>query len=225
MVLINGLPAARMGNTTLDGSVLISGDPSVLIGGDLFSVPPFITIHGTVDFQAKVLRDLYLISTTPSGERLFASLAATGHTVDIQIGSKSIDQSANGLTKSIPCLSEGSVKNNEDPNDPRASNGTGIDSLVRYDPDRSTAGAPDWGKPPNYGSDANLFHELTHADGMAHGQMDSKLYPNAPSTLLPFAKGGERRAMGLSPYDDESKYPFSENSYRGDRGYMKAPFY
>jgi uncharacterized Zn-binding protein involved in type VI secretion len=224
MVLINGLPAARLGHTTLDGAILITGEASVLIGGETFSPPDFISIHGDAGFQAKVLKDLYLISCTPSGKKLFASLAATGHKVDIQLGTKEDNNSYRGLTTSVPPRLN-PPPGDDEPNDPRAYDGTGIDSLVKYNPDMDTQGYPEWGRPPNYSPDVTLFHELTHADGMAHGEMDRNWYPNPPSIIRPRAKGGERRAMGLSPYDDESKYPFSENSYRRDRGYMTSPVY
>src|SRR5262245_3068828 len=43
-VLVDGLPAARIGVKTLDGGVVLSGEPSVLIGGGAFELPAFIEI-------------------------------------------------------------------------------------------------------------------------------------------------------------------------------------
>lgn len=217
MVLINGLPAVRMGQKTLDGATLITGDPSVLIGGDTFSVPSFISIDGTVAFQAKVLRDLYLISSTPSGVKLLASLAASGHKVTI------CDAKTN-RTKTNPQLH--GVLGEE--NDPRANDRRGVDSRIEFNPDEAdTKYASDvaWAHPPNIPPDSQLFHEMVHADDMGHGRLDDTKCMNVDRRSLNTTSKGELRAVGVGPYADESQYPYSENTYRRERGYERRTFY
>jgi uncharacterized Zn-binding protein involved in type VI secretion len=227
MVLINGLPAGRVGSKTLDGGELTQGDASVLVGGSSFAMPSFFSIEGDQAFQAKVLEHLYIISQTPTGQRMFASLAATGHKVRIQFGTEADNTSNRGLTMTDPTLPP-AYPGGRPRNDPRSEDGTGIDSVVKYDPYRTDygiqSGAPPWSKPPNYTPEVTLVHELVHADDMAHGTADSSPCLNPGGTSY-HVQCGERRATGLSPYDDESKYPFSENTYRRDRGYAQPPVY
>ena len=217
MVLINGLPAARVGAQTLDGGQILDGDASVLIGGDTFSIPSFFSIEGDADYQAKVLRDLHTIASTPSGEKLFASLQAGGHKVRIQYGKKM-------ETFTDP---KNSDPNAADQTDPRAYDGTGIDAQIDYNPD--SPGIPydkesAWTHPPDYAPDTDLFHELVHADDMSRGRLDKSECPNVgPQKYFP-TRSSELRAEGLGPYDDESKYPYSENTYRRDRGFAQRTF-
>lgn len=227
MVLINGLPAGRVGAKTIDGGELVKGDTSVLIGGATFSIPAFLSIEGTPEFQAKVLQDLYTISCTPTGKKLFASLGATGHKVRIQLGTLDDRKSNHGRTITDPSLPP-AYPGGPPRNDPRSEDGTGIDSIVKYDPYRTDMGfgngGASWSKPPNYTPEVTLVHELVHADDLAHGTADSSPCLN-PGGSPSEVKCGERKATGLSPYDDESKYPFSENTYRRDRGYTQPASY
>jgi hypothetical protein len=58
--------------------------PTVLIGEPTFALPSNITLQGSPDFQSKTIRDLYLLSTTPSGKALIDRLGAAGKPVTIK---------------------------------------------------------------------------------------------------------------------------------------------
>jgi len=84
MVLIGGLPAARTGDRILDRGVIVGpGASQVLIGGPTFAVPWVITIVGDETYRSKVIRDLYFISTTRSGQEWFARLEKAGQKIII----------------------------------------------------------------------------------------------------------------------------------------------
>ncbi len=75
-VLINGLPAARLTDLTVHGGIITApGAPTVMIGDPAFALPPNIKVDGPPDFQNKTIRDLYKLSTLPSGQALLAQLA------------------------------------------------------------------------------------------------------------------------------------------------------
>jgi uncharacterized Zn-binding protein involved in type VI secretion len=223
-VLVNGLPMARVGDHTLEGGVIAFGELSVLAGGEAFSVPSFIAIEGHSDFQMKVLRDLHIISTTPTGRRLFASMASTGRRVRIVPWGPKAAEERSHMTMTDPQLVEPRLGNSRrDYNDPRASNGIGIDAKIEYNPDDWGAldgKGVEWRRSPNFSPDVSLVHEMVHADDIMHGTIDEGWcrnpggWPNTPC--------GERRARGLPPFDDTARFPNSENTYRDDRGYKRA---
>lgn len=225
MVLINGLPAARVGAKTLDGGELVQGDASVLIGGDSFAIPSFISIEGGAEYQAKVLRDLHKIASTPSGEKLLASLAAGGHKLRIH-DAEALDEHGKKIKTSTD--PENSDANATDPTDPRASDGTGVAAHIGYDPDKKCIPynkEATWAYPPNYSPDTELFHEMVHADDMSHGRFDKTPCWNTGRNQYDRTRECELRAVGAGSYADESEYPYSENTYRKDRGYENRDFY
>src|SRR5262249_28473761 len=82
-VLVHGLPAARLEDATSHGGVIVKGLPSVLIGGPAFTLPPNVKVDGGGEFLQKTLRDLYYLSTTPTGQEIFKQLADSGKPVTI----------------------------------------------------------------------------------------------------------------------------------------------
>jgi uncharacterized Zn-binding protein involved in type VI secretion len=82
-VLVQGLPASRMTDMTAHGGMIMVGLPTVVIGGPAFALPPNVTVVGPPLFQQKTLRDLFLLSTTPSGKALLDRLGATKKPVTI----------------------------------------------------------------------------------------------------------------------------------------------
>jgi hypothetical protein len=217
MVLINGLPAARVGVQTLDGGQIVDGDASVLFGGDSFSLPTCFTIErdkDDEDYQAQVLLDLYRVGSSPSGKRLFESIAASGHKVRFHPGSKVCSATSDPLHKGY-----GGVEGMDD----RATDGTGIDSSVSYNPSRANEASAKLLSPDGR-MDAGLYHELVHSDDITHGRLDRRQGPNPGGSWLS-AEHCERRAVGLPPYDNEQDYPYSENIYRRERGYPRRAAY
>jgi len=209
-VLVRGMPAARIGVKSLDGGVVIWGEPTVLIGSSTFALPSCITIVGDPGFQSKVLQDMVLIASTKSGKLLLAQIAdagAKGRKVTIcQTSGRSHTDTDPRLEKERQ-LPGGGVTYN----DPRSTDGTGTDAKIYYNP---AAG------------DATLFHETVHANDITHGTADEHVCDNpGGDTLTKTCLCGERKAVGLPPYDDPNKYPFSENKYREERGYLPAKHY
>ena len=83
-VLMGGLPAARLMDNTVHGGMVVVGMPTVLIGDPAFGLPPNFTVQGSPAFQAKVIRDLYYLSTLPSGQQLLSRLEASGQQIVIK---------------------------------------------------------------------------------------------------------------------------------------------
>lgn len=208
-LLIEGLPAARLLVKTVDGGAITSGEASVLVGGETFSLPSCISIEGNVEFQVKVLKDLYKISGTKSGQRLFADMQASGKKCTICPGPGPHTNSGS-VTHTDPILDNPrNSPSGKTWTDPRSTNGTGIDVKIYYNPQND---------------DSTLFHEGMHANDMMHGITNENPCPNPGAQkvhgdLDPIA-ACERKATGLPPYD---KQPYSQNTYNKERGY--PPFW
>src|SRR5215471_11217948 len=81
-VLTNGLPTIRLMDLTVHGGIITApGAPTVIIGDPAFSLPPTIKLDGPPDFENKTIRDLYQLSTTPSGADLIRQLGTAGQPV------------------------------------------------------------------------------------------------------------------------------------------------
>jgi uncharacterized Zn-binding protein involved in type VI secretion len=194
-VLIQGLPAARATDTTVHGGVLMPGLPTVLIGGPAFVLPPNIKIQGPPLFQQQTLRDMYLLSTTPSGKALIDRLGAAGETVTIvpNPGTNGFCSPANGLLARL---------------------GVPTGSTVQYNPNyRSNA----------YDSSGNLIaqppqvilgHELAHALANSEGTHQYGTDPSPPASE-PNIEEEEAQAIGTGSHTGRSP---SENSIRNDLG-------
>ena len=101
---------------------------------------------------------------------------------------------------------------------------------VGYDPNRTSLSGPpgspyntaDWAQPPNRPADVGLFHEMTHADDMMNGKLDNTNGTNTGPMAGTPIPNSELRAAALPPYDTA---PYSENTYRSDRGVAQRTFY
>jgi hypothetical protein len=194
-VLVQGLPAARQTDQTAHGGMIALGLPTVLIGGPAFAVPPNITVKGPPLFQQKVYRDLFLLSTTPSGKALIDQLGASGKPVTIVQHT-----GTNGFCTPL---------NNTD-----ATNGTGSGSTIQYNPDyRSNA----------YDSAGNLIaqppqvilgHEMCHALANTQGTKATGTDPTPPASE-PNIDQEEAQAVGTGSHNGQNP---SENAIRNDLG-------
>jgi uncharacterized Zn-binding protein involved in type VI secretion len=194
-VLAHGLPAARMGDATAHGGAIAKGFPMVLIGGPAFALPPNVKVTGPPDFQQKVYRDLYFLSTTPSGAEMLQRIGAKGFPVTIVPYA-----GRNGVCTAL--------------NETNAENGTGSGSTVQYNPNfRSNA----------YDSKGNLIpqppqvilgHEMCHAMNNANGQEAAGTDPNPPKSE-PDIDREEAQTIGTGSYEGHRP---SENSIRKDLG-------
>lgn len=171
MVLIDHLPATRVNidRTIHKGSVVSPGEPSVQIGGPSFVLPDNFNLDGPPDFQNKVVRDLYYLSTLPSGKQLLDRLAASGKTI------------------TFAPTGDGNFERE----------GVFGGPTVGYNPDRITQvqdPAGNWSsRPPVVG----LAHEMVHALGDVEGTTipSGNVDPTVPSQ--PDIEGEEARTIGI----------------------------
>ena len=188
-VLIGALPAARViiDQTVHKGAILPPGAPMVQIGGPAFVLPATFDLDGPPDFQNKLVRDLYYLSTLPEGKKLLDRLAAGGQTI--------------------------TFKPTDDGNQERA--GIFGGPTVSYNPDRIVQvqdAAGSWSSRPLV---VGLAHEMVHALGNVEGTSASGTDPSVPSE--PTIESEEARAIGVGQYNGTSP---TENSIRKD---MKLP--
>jgi uncharacterized Zn-binding protein involved in type VI secretion len=189
-VLIGQLPATRVviDKTVHKGIVKPPGMPTVKIGGPSFSLPPNFDLRGSPDFQNKLVRDLYFLSTTNTGKQLIDRLAASGQTI--------------------------TFKPTDDGNE--ESEGIFGGATVYYNPDgvrQMQDAAGNWtSRPPVVG----LAHEMVHALGDVEG--NAPPYGNidpSPPPSEPNIRQEEARAIGTGSYTGSSP---SENSLRQEMG-------
>ena len=145
VVRIGGLPAAAVGHKSMHAAPIGAGSHNVTVGGPTFALPPNLRVGGSAEFRNLVIRDLYLLSTTPTGREILERLERTGSVVTI-----------------VP----ESVKSSETAQD-------GRDSTISYNPSDGFAASHrnDDGSlsaitaPPQTG----LGHELVHAVHIGEG--------------------------------------------------------
>lgn len=149
-VLINSFPAARVGDPTACGSSIMSGCPTVEIGGAAFAsmsvVHGAITIQGSAAFVKRVQEDLAKLEALPDGAALIAGLTNV-----------TIVEFAGLNSYAIPLhMSD-------------AYNGGGSAAVVGYNPNltlqANVGGGATAPTPPHL----VLGHELVHASHMNHG--------------------------------------------------------
>ncbi len=196
-VLINELPAVRiLEDLTVHGGLVVSpGDPSVLIGGPSFSLPSNFVIKGTPDFQNKLVRDLYFLSTTRSGREVINRLANSGQRIVFQP-----TNAHNGY-----CSPQDSS---------RASSGKPTGSVIQYNPDYRSNAFDSSGNLIAQPSQVILEHEMCHAVHNAEGTQASGTDPHPPPSE-PGIDEEEAQTIGVGSHSGD--YP-SENSLRNDLG-------
>lgn len=197
-VLVQGLPAARQTDMTAHGGLITVGLPTVLIGGPAFALPPNIKIEGPPLFQQKVYRDMFLLSTTPSGKALIDQLGAAGETVTIVQHT-----GTNGF-----CTPD-------DVDD--ASDGTGTGSTIQYNPDYHTNVFDSSGNMIADPPQVILAHEMCHALANSTGTRQSNAKNSDPNPPLsePNIEREESQAIGTGSHNGQNP---SENSVRSDLG-------
>jgi len=192
-VLVCGLPVARKGDGMIHGGTIIEGSDTVLIGGPVFSLPDQISLAGSPDFINATLRDFYLISTTPSGQDMFARIAAADQPVVVNQ-----HDDVNGFC---------SPKNQKD-----AEAGTPTGSSVLYNPDYRSNAYDDSGDLIPQAPMIILFHEMMHALANSEGRHRFGDDPEPPDSE-PTINEEEAQAIGTGSHEEQ--YP-SENSLRNE---------
>lgn len=190
-----GLPIARVLDHMIHGGLIITGSPDVEVGGPAFKLPKVLKIKGTPEFQNQTVRDLYMISETPSGQEMFKRLDAAKQPVTINQHT-----GTNGYCSPVSGAD--------------ATSGTPTGSSVLYNPDyRSNAfdsAGNNIAQPPQ----VILFHEMGHALANSEGRHAQGTDPTPP-TSEPTIEEEEAQAIGTGSHEHE--YP-SENSLRRDLG-------
>lgn len=208
------------------GSVLKGGYPKAVQMPDGSVVTEYsknITIEGTPEYQAKVVRDLDKIKETESGKKLLQSLEASGKKTRIHMTDPGDGNAAWTDPPPTTAAAPGYLK-------PDGSKGDAANTEVWYNPDKTSLSGPpgspyndaDWAKEGNRPPEVGLYHELVHCDDMQQGKLDNSNGDNlGPKAGTPIPKS-ELRAAGLPPYENEE---LSENQYRKEKGLPERTFY
>ncbi len=194
-VLVVGLPMTHMTAQSVHGGLIAVGAPTVLVGGPTFSIPANITLDGSASFKNKTVRDLYLLSTTPTGRELLSRLENAGQPMTIREHS-----GTNGF-----CTPNSGSD---------ATAGTPTGSVIQYNPDyRSNAYDVNGNllaQPPQ----VILAHEMAHGLANAEGHQGQGT-DTAPPLSEPGIDAEEAQAIGTGSYN--GTHP-TENSLRSDLG-------
>jgi uncharacterized Zn-binding protein involved in type VI secretion len=195
-VLINGLPAVRLTDVTVHGGVITApGEPMVLIGDPAFTIPANFNIKGDPAFQNKLIRDLYFLSTTPTGRALLQRLEAAGQPITF------VPTNAdNGY-----CSPESGLK---------ARLGLPTGSVIQYNPDFHTNVFDSAGNMIAEPPPVILGHEMRHALANSEGDHKHGQDPNPPASQ-PTINEEEAQTIGTGSHSGE--FP-NENSLRDDLG-------
>ena len=198
-VLINGLQAARLGDTTAHGGVIVKGCLTVIINDPPVTFP--FTIGATGAARAQVQTALGQLYATPTGKQIIDGIAATGHTVTIEAGSAgSFCSPANYADSRVP--------------------GRGTNSTVTWDPSQTLPGLD-----PNdsRSSTVVLGHELVHADHNANGTNANGPNDSYPGQVGSSQRGEERSTVGAAPPFDANGNPANDAQGNPNGGYVQDP--
>ena len=233
-VQVNGLPAARLGDSTAHGGVIVVGFPTVLIGDAAGAGGGGVSAGAQQNALAEQPQDAWdapdkacwvpgtygkaiVIQGNPEFQKMVkADLDAIAKTPSGKKLLADLDKSGKTVTikpttggNGLQPASAAALKAN-------GKNGKGSDSTVSYNPSRSNLGTEKWQtRPPAIG----LAHELVHAQHAAEGSIDtskvsndSKPDPGNPKLIVK-EMAEEVRTAGIPPY---SKEPYSENTIRDE---------
>ena len=194
-VLAVGLPITFQTAQCVHGGLVVVGAPTVLVGGPSFSLPANFTLDGSAAFTNQTIRDLYFLSTTPTGRALIDRLERAGQPITFREHT-----GTNGFC---------TPNSNAD-----AVAGTPTGSVIQYNPNyRSNA----------YDASGNLLaqppqvilaHEMTHALANSEGHQ-AQGTDTAPPASEPGIDAEEAQAIGTGSFNGTTP---TENSLRSDLG-------
>jgi uncharacterized Zn-binding protein involved in type VI secretion len=197
-VLWEQLPATLEGcHTLVLGVIQPPCSSTVIIGGPTFALPENIEVFGTHEERNKIVRDLYLLWTTPSGKELFRRLTESGKVISIYTTPNP------GAAGAKPWNMWPLVF------------GFGVGSTVYYNPDGQIAVYDRNGQPISCPPQIVLGHELSHSLDMADGTLPILAKDPNPPLSEPNIPLAESRAIGTG--SGTGRVP-SENSFRRDLG-------
>jgi uncharacterized Zn-binding protein involved in type VI secretion len=198
-----GLPVARVGDHMVHTGSIVVGSPTVEVGGPTFMLPANITVVGPTDFQNKVIRDLYLISTAPSGKDLLDQLGALGQPMRIE------PESDPHNSFCAPDVMPWSSAHQD---------GTGAGSIVKYNPEIAVYMYDDKGAHIPGEPQTVLAHEMVH--GLNNAKGTNRPGNEDPASGLgpasqPDIEIEEEQTIGTGQFNGNSP---TENSIRADLG-------
>ncbi|MEQ9233358.1 M91 family zinc metallopeptidase [Coleofasciculus sp. E2-BRE-01] len=246
-VLINGLPACRMGDTIVEAvgppNKIAMGCPTVLIGdggagaglgagsGTGLGGGSGRGSGGGSDSFEDLIDGIDIDGDEQYQEQVRENLREIYDTPSGQELLESLREARdNGRSLTItapPPGRPGNACGYDNPRDrfiqPNGQPGAGTNATVYFNPNSTSIGSEPWQtRPPAIG----LAHELIHADDAAYGRMprgDGVNGDLAPST----ESNRELRAVGLPPYEnglgDDASY--TENAIRDEMGEPQRPHY
>jgi len=195
-VLVDGLPWVGRFHKTAHGGVMLMAASTVSIGDPTFSLPPQMKVKGPASFQNKVIRDMFLLSTTPTGKELLARLQAA-------------DQPITFIPEADPHNSFAAPTDWD-----KARAGTPTGSTVMYNPDVAITGFDAAGKSIDMPPQVVLGHELVHALNNSEGTHHLGTDPHPPASQTNIEEE-EASAVGTGSHSGDS---VSENGFRRDLG-------
>ena len=186
----------RQLDQTVHGGTILVGWPTVLVGGPAFQLPGNIQVKGPASYQNQVIRDLFVLSTTPSGRDLLKRLGDSNQTVEI-------------VPEADPhnsfCSPNSSIL-------AKVRSPTG--STVSYNPGVAIKVYDRAGNPVDEPPQVVLGHELVHALDNAEGNHSYGTDSNPPASE-PTIPEEEARAIGTGSHTADSP---TENTIRNDLG-------
>jgi hypothetical protein len=195
-VLVNGLPWVGVTDVTAHGGAVIVGAATVIVGDLPFKPPSNLEMKGPAEFKNKAIRDLFLLSSTPSGKRLLARIEASGQQVTLTPEADPHNSFCSATSWA----------------DAKAGRPTG--STVKYNPDVAIYGYDRAGGAISMPPQVVLGHEMVHALNNAEGTHKMGVDPNPPASQ-PTIEEEEAAAIGTGSHAQD---PVTENTMRADLG-------
>jgi hypothetical protein len=193
-VLVGGLPWCGMLQGTLHGGRIVMGAATVVLGGPVFALPPTFFMLGSQSFKNKLVRDLFMLSTTRSGKEILDRLAA----------------SEQGVFFEPTLVPDNSFCIAADERSARRGLPTG--STIQYNPDVALWEIGEVGQQIDVPPQVVLGHELVHALNNAEGKRHFGSDPLPPRSEPDL---NEEEAATIGAGSHSADYP-TENSLRAD---------
>jgi uncharacterized Zn-binding protein involved in type VI secretion len=229
-----GFGAAMAGLAMAAGGLLSGGYPKAELQPDGSIVTQYnsqITITGSAQYQATVIRDLNTFLSSATGQNWQSAYSSTGRHVTISPIPASMDQ-GNSYTWSGPPDATGNYTSGADPNGSVQRDasgnitgpGSGADSTVLYNPSRTPHYHADDGSYQEKSPDTVLGHELTHAlhNGQGtglNGEDEEAQTIGYGSTPIP---GGPTDNPTENDYLDEQGLPDRADHSGGEQTFQDA---
>jgi hypothetical protein len=191
MVRAGGLPLAGVLHKLNDKGRILQGSPDVLVGGPTFTVPAGITIGGDGEFKNKVIRDLFMLSTTEAGRDVFDRIGKKGFSVNI-LPAKTPPDSKDHPDNTVSNTGAGTVG-------PDGKPGEGSGSTVFYDPDAPFCSKDAKGNEVAGPPQVALQHELAHSANFAEGTTTPENQRD-PASVGGAEKENETQAIGTGSH-------------------------